>query len=92
MIPLFGPNDAGKAALEKLYGYLDEAGRDRSSFGLEAQVNYGAGPDKWAAHADSWKELGADYVCVRTMNAGLSTPQAHIDAIREYARETGTSR
>ncbi|OAI42262.1 LLM class F420-dependent oxidoreductase, partial [bacterium SCGC AG-212-C10] len=80
MIPLFGPNDAGKAALEQLWGYLAEEGRDRSSFGLEAQVNYGAGDDKWLSHAESWRDLGANYVCVRTMNAGLNSPQEHIDA------------
>ena len=89
IIPLFAPNDAGKAALERLWGYLAENGRDRSSFGLEAQVNYGVGPDKWADHANSWRDLGADYVCLRTMNAGLDTPQAHIDAIKRYASELG---
>jgi probable F420-dependent oxidoreductase len=92
MFPLFGANDAGKAAVDQLNGYLAEYGRDRSKFGLESQVNYGAGADKWTHHADTWRDMGADYVCVRTMNAGLTTPQAHIDAIREYAKEVGTKR
>jgi alkanesulfonate monooxygenase SsuD/methylene tetrahydromethanopterin reductase-like flavin-dependent oxidoreductase (luciferase family) len=89
MIPLFAPNDAGKASLERLWQHLAENGRDRSSFGLEAQVSYNAGPDKWAHHADAWRELGADYVCVRTMNAGLKTAQDHIDAITRYKAEVG---
>ena len=89
MIPQFAPNDAGKAALARLDEYLAENGRDRSSFGIEAQVSLAAGEDKWAAHAQSWRDLGADYICVRTMNAGLASPQDHIDAIKRYKAEVG---
>jgi len=89
IIPLFPPNDAGRGALERLDGYLAENGRDRSTFGLEAQVNYGAGPEMWARHVDGWRALGANYVCVRTMNAGLQSPQDHIDAITRYKAEIG---
>ncbi len=89
IIPQFLPNDAGKATLERIDGYLAKNGRSRADFGIEAQVNYGVGPDKWAAHAESWRELGANYICVRTMNAGLETPQDHIDAIRRYKAEVG---
>ena len=89
MIPQFAPNDAGKAVLARLDEYLAENGRDRSSFGIEAQVALSAGPEKWAAQAQSWRELGADYICVRTMNAGLQSPQDHIDAIRSYRAEVG---
>lgn len=91
IIPLFGPNDAGKAALERLWGYLEKHGRSREQFGLEAQVNLAAGPERWRTHAESWRDLGANYICVRTMNAGLASPQEHIDAIRRYAAEVGTA-
>lgn len=89
LIPQFPPNDAGKATLEHINALLAKNGRSRADFGIEAQLNYAAGPEKWAAHADSWRQLGADYVCVRTMNAGLETPQDHIDAIRRYKAEVG---
>ncbi len=89
MIPQFAPNDSGKAALARLDEYLAENGRDRSSFGIEAQVSLSAGPEKWAAQAQSWRELGANYICVRTMNADLRSPQDHIDAIRSYKAEVG---
>ena len=89
MIPQFAPNDAGRAALERLDQYLAENGRDRSGFGIEAQVSLSAGIDKWAAHAESWRQLGANYICVRTMNSGLETPEAHIEAIRRYKAEVG---
>jgi probable F420-dependent oxidoreductase len=87
MIPLFTPNDAGKAALERLWQYLADNGRERASFGLEAQVSYSAGPEKWAHQAESWRDLGANYICLRTMGADLRSPQDHIDAITRYKRE-----
>ncbi len=87
MIPQFIPNDAGKAALARLDEYLAENGRDRSSFGIEAQVNLAAGVEKWATHAQAWRDLGSDYICVRTMNAGLATPRDHIEALRIYRSE-----
>ncbi|MBI2765997.1 MAG: LLM class F420-dependent oxidoreductase [Chloroflexi bacterium] len=89
MIPQFLPNDAGKAALARLDQYLADNGRDRSSFGIEAQVSLAAGEEKWAFHADSWRQLGADYISVRTMNAGLVSPQDHIDAIKRYKAVVG---
>ena len=89
MIPQFAPNDAGRATLARLDAYLAENGRDRSSFGIEAQVSLAAGPEKWAAHAQSWREFGANYICVRTMNADLRSPQDHIDAIKNYKAEVG---
>lgn len=90
MFPLFQPGtDTGNAAFEKLWEYVDKYGRDRSTFGLEGQLAYSAGPDKWAAHVEGWRNAGATHVCVRTMNAGLTSPQDHIDAIRRYKAEIG---
>lgn len=90
MFPLFQPGtDAGNAAFEKLWEYVDKYGRDRSKFGLEGQLAYSAGPDKWGMHVEGWRKAGATHVCVRTMNAGLASPQDHIDAIRKYKAEIG---
>lgn len=90
MFPLFSPStDGGKAAIEHLWASVERHGRDRSSFGLEGQVEIGAGPERWARHIEGWRSAGATHVCVRTMNAGLATPQEHIDAIRRYKAEIG---
>lgn len=92
MFPLFQPGtDAGNAAFAKLWEYVDKYGRDRSQFGLEGQLAYSAGPDKWGAHVEGWRNAGATHVCVRTMNAGLTSPQDHIDAIRKYKAEIGNA-
>ncbi len=91
MIPQWPANEKGEAIMEQFKGYLVEAGRDPEAFGFESQVSLSAGRDKWRTHAETWKKMGMDYVSVRTMTAGLESPQAHIDAIREYAEEVGTS-
>jgi hypothetical protein len=34
-----------------------------------------------------WEELGATHLTVNTMEAGLASPQAHIDTIRRFKEE-----
>jgi probable F420-dependent oxidoreductase len=89
MFPLFQPVGEGMQKFETLFAYLDKYGRDRATFGLEGQLNYAAGPEKWGSQIESWRNVGANYVCVRTMNAGLESPQDHIEAIRRYKSEVG---
>ncbi len=81
---LFPPDDSGKAALDRLDGYLSYNGRDRTNFGVQAHVYYGPGPEQWKPHRETWQEMGVDHICLRTMDAGLTTAAAHINAAREY--------
>jgi probable F420-dependent oxidoreductase len=92
MIPQFRPNEGGRVRLERLRQQLAENGRDPHSFGIEAQVNFAGGPETWERDAEAWKALGATYICVRTMDAGLAAPEDHLRAIEQYAREAGVER
>ena len=83
--PLFPPDDEGKALMEKMRAQVSEAGRDFSDIGIESWVSIAnRSPDEWAKIAASWKELGATHISVNTMNAGLSSPDEHIDAIKRF--------
>lgn len=82
-----GSSTDALAALETIRGHLARGGRDPAAFGVEAMVNYADGPDGWTAEVGRWREAGADYVSMRTMNAGLDGPRAHIEAIERYWRE-----
>ena len=87
---IFGGGSPDSAqALEKIHGYLEREGRDPAGFGIEAMVNYGDSPESWAGEVERWREAGADYVSMRTMNAGLDGPRAHIEALERYWREVG---
>lgn len=69
----------------RLRGYLQAAGRDPASVGLEGRVAVGRGdPDEWRRDVVKWRSLGATHLSVSTMRAGLGTPQAHIDAARRF--------
>jgi len=67
-MPIIMPDDEGKTALEKLHGHLEEFGRDKASFGMEAWLRfYDNDPQSWAAAADGWRALGADMAMLYPM-------------------------
>ncbi len=69
---------------------LTDNGRPRSNFGIEGRFSYGRGQlDEWRKSLEAWRDAGASHVSFNTMGAGLTTPQAHIDAIRAFAKLTG---
>ncbi len=88
--PLFPPDDEGRGLIDDMREQTSSAGRDPDSIGIESWVSIGRGsPDDWAAAVESWRELGATHISVNTMNAGLSTPAEHIDAIRRFKEQVG---
>jgi alkanesulfonate monooxygenase SsuD/methylene tetrahydromethanopterin reductase-like flavin-dependent oxidoreductase (luciferase family) len=84
-IPLFRPDDPeSAAAVERMGGYLREAGRDPATFGIEGFVHAGGNPERWCARLEAWRTLGATHVTLRTIRAGLERPRDHFDAIARY--------
>jgi probable F420-dependent oxidoreductase len=83
--PQFRPGPQATETVERLRGYLREAGRRPETFGIEGRVSlFNTPEDAWGAALDGWRDLGATHVSVNTMNAGLASPQAHIDAIGRF--------
>jgi len=72
------------AGLATVRGELTKQGRDASTFGVEAMVNYQAGPEHWRDHVETWRNAGATHVSVRSMGAGLNGPRAHIEMLQRY--------
>ncbi len=84
--PRGAPDDEMKAAVERMRGYAEAAGRDPDAIGLDPQINVGAGtPDEWRADVEGWKGLGAGYLTVNTMRNGFTTPREHLAAIERAA-------
>jgi probable F420-dependent oxidoreductase len=76
--------------LEKLFACLAEAGRDRSSFGIEPRLNMSQiGPQGWNDFIQTWKKLGATHLNVNTMGCGYQAASEHIQAIRRFAEVVG---
>ncbi len=72
------------ATLEGMREWLEEAGRDWSSFGIEQRINVAEGnPDDWRQTADEWRSLGATHLSLVTTGAGLESPGGHVERLRE---------
>jgi probable F420-dependent oxidoreductase len=76
-------------AVPRLGQLLGEAGRARSSFGIDVLVDYfPADPERWRGELERATELGADRVTLHTMGprgsaSGLSFAE-QVDAIERY--------
>lgn len=82
------PMPALESKLERIRDYARAAGRDPSEIGLEGGIRYAeGGPDEWRQALETWRRLGATYVAVNTMGAGLESPADHIEAITRFKRE-----
>src|SRR5690349_624738 len=85
--PLEGGWDS---TLERLRGWLEEAGRDPADFGLEARINVSRGsPDEWRAEAGEWRARGATHVSLLTMGGALTGPEAHVERLRVALEAVG---
>ncbi len=88
--PLGKPDDSMRDSIERLRRYAEEAGRDPESVGIEARIDVGrVPPEEWAAQTEAWRSFGATHISVNTMNAGLRSPEEHIEAIRRYKEVVG---
>jgi probable F420-dependent oxidoreductase len=92
-LPGYRTAPQAQEALDRLSAYLEAAGRSRDGFGLEPRLHYGdADTARWQRTAEEWQAAGATHLSFNTMNAGLQGPQAHLDALREFAEATGPER
>jgi probable F420-dependent oxidoreductase len=83
------PLDGGWAAtIEKVHGWLREAGRDPAGFGIEGRLDASAGtPDDWRKTAEMWRGFGASHLSVGT--GGVGGPDAHVQRLREVRQAIG---
>jgi probable F420-dependent oxidoreductase len=76
--------------LDKITRYLEEAGRSRQNFGLEARLSYGKGDlDLLTSQVRAWESLGATHLSINTLGCGYHTPQEHFAALQTFARLVG---
>lgn len=79
------PDDEMRGHIERLHGYLRDAGRDPQRFGIDPWISIlDLGQDVWRQRVEAWRALGATHVAIDTMRAGFRTPQEHMDAIRAF--------
>jgi probable F420-dependent oxidoreductase len=83
--PQFQPGPQAAETMDRLRGYIRDAGRPNDAVGIEGRISmYNTPADQWASALDGWRELGATHVSFNTMNARLASPQDHIDTLRRF--------
>src|SRR5256885_640563 len=79
------PDEQMRAIIERLRGYITEAGRDPDTVGIEARLSAADGDlNEWVRQTEGWRKLGATHISLNTMGAGFKSPGEHIEAIRRY--------
>jgi alkanesulfonate monooxygenase SsuD/methylene tetrahydromethanopterin reductase-like flavin-dependent oxidoreductase (luciferase family) len=79
------PYESLRTSLEQLRGYLEEAGRDPSTFGIDVRFNYKQTPEgSWRQEVERVAALGVTHVCINTMDAGFTRLDEHLEALRRF--------
>ena len=83
------PLDGGwTATIEKVHGWLREAGRDPAAFGIEGRLEASTGtPEDWRKTAEMWRGFGASHLSIGT--GGVGGPDAHVRRLREVREAIG---
>lgn len=83
--PQFRPDAQAAETLERLRGYVRDAGRRREDVGIEGRVSmFNTPEDQWPAAIEAWRGLGVTHLSLNTMGAQLASPQGHLDALRRF--------
>ncbi len=86
-VPMWQPDDDGRAVLEKFQGYCREYGRDPASILIEGSLTATrAAESKWADLAAAWRKIGAANLSVNTMGDGLTTMDQHLRRLEEFRK------
>jgi probable F420-dependent oxidoreductase len=78
-----GDFDRAVRCLDRIRGYLAEAGRTADGFGAEFIVQ-SPRTDEVAAQAARWQQAGGTHLSVVTMNMGLDSSAAHLDLAASF--------
>jgi probable F420-dependent oxidoreductase len=81
-LPLRPLEGGWQVTMDKVHGWLAEAGRDPARFGIEGRLDAASGtPDDWRRVSEMWRGFGASHLSVGTNGVG-SGAQVHIDRLR----------
>lgn len=88
-MPLGGANDKSAAILAEIKRIREGAGLSMDGFGVQSQAQWAGGnPERWRAHASTWKDIGATHIAVATHQAELTDVDGHLARIAEYRDAT----
>ncbi|MCY4059053.1 MAG: LLM class F420-dependent oxidoreductase [Gammaproteobacteria bacterium] len=90
-VPIGGPNEQSRRALQTIREAREAAGRPWEGFGIQAQAQTrGGDPERWKRHHDRWRDLGCTHIAIVThyvghgsdVDAHLASAQTYFEAVR----------
>jgi probable F420-dependent oxidoreductase len=88
-LPLRPLEGGWQATMDRLHGWLEDAGRDPATFGVEGRLDAGSGnAEDWSRTIEMWKRFGASHLSVSTGGAGGL--QAHVQRLGDVRKLLGS--
>lgn len=88
--PRIAPGKEAEAQIAIFRKSAEDSDRDASALGIDATLHIGdRNPEDWAQQAADWEAHGVTHVTLRTMYAGLATPNDHIDVLKRFKATYG---
>jgi len=85
---LLRPDDEARAVVARFWESVEQNGRASDTVGLDVFLPLRfVDASSWRRDAESWLALGATHLSVELEGAGLKSPQAHLDALRQVRAE-----
>ena len=86
-IPATLPEGREEAIVDRLRGFLKEAGREPDDFGMDARIVLARFPEsERAAEYQKWRSLGATHFRCNTMGLGLTKVDEHLNALKQFLK------
>ncbi len=88
-MPHFRPGTDAQAVVDRLHGFVREAGRDPATFGIEGRMTLAQVPsEQRAKELAGWRAMrGITHLCIHTIGVGLKTGDEHVKALEEFKKD-----
>ena len=88
-MPHFRPGPDAQAVVDRLHGWITEAGRTPADFGIEGRMTLSqVPPGEWAKELAAWRGMrGITHLCVHTVGLGLTTPGEHVQLLQRFQQD-----
>ncbi len=88
-MPHFRPGAEAQAIVDRLHGYIKEAGRDPAEFGIEGRMTLSqVPPEQRVKELTAWRAMrGITHLCIHTVGLGLKTADEHVKALERFKKE-----
>ena len=90
-LPHFRPGPEAQVVVDRVHGWVEDAGRDPGKFGVEGRFALAQVPrDQWGKELAAWRAMrGVTHVSVYTVGLGLKSPAEHVETLRRFRDEAG---